>query len=70
MHLFFSQLTEKTPFMSGDSVPEQKRERLSAFIEKLKSAIAGDMLDYHFILDDPAGNSYLEVNKQEACLPI
>ena len=27
--------------------------------------IKGEMLDVHFILDDPAGNSYLQVSVRE-----
>ncbi|KAG7259819.1 hypothetical protein CRUP_025368 [Coryphaenoides rupestris] len=49
----------KNPFMCGDSSTADRAEKLQAFGEKLDRIIAGEM-DVHFVLDDPAGNSYMQ----------
>ncbi|XP_028262102.1 zinc finger protein ZPR1 [Parambassis ranga] len=49
----------KNPFISGDSGPTDRVEKLREFGQKLDKIIAGDM-NVHVILDDPAGNSYLQ----------
>jgi len=33
---------------------------VKAFIEKLESYAKGEVLPFSFVLDDPAGNSYVE----------
>lgn len=54
------QLTGSNPLMSGDSSGSETRAQLHAFCEKLDKVRTGETLDVHFILDDPAGNSYLQ----------
>ncbi|XP_076003509.1 zinc finger protein ZPR1 [Genypterus blacodes] len=49
----------KNPFVSGDSSNSDRTEKLVAFGDKIDEIIAGKM-DVQFILDDPAGNSYLQ----------
>ncbi|KAM4613395.1 zinc finger protein ZPR1 [Polymixia lowei] len=49
----------KNPFLCGDSSSSDRLEKLKVFGEKLDKIAAGEM-DVHFILDDPAGNSYLQ----------
>ncbi|KAM8868487.1 zinc finger protein ZPR1 [Synchiropus picturatus] len=46
-------------FVFGDSGTADQMEKLKAFEEKLNKIIAGEM-DAHVVLDDPAGNSYLQ----------
>lgn len=52
-------IVSKNPFVSGDSTTSERTQRLSEFAEKIDKIIAGEMV-VHFILDDPAGNSYLQ----------
>lgn len=50
---------DRNPFISGDSSVSDKVQKLNEFGAKLEKIIAGEM-DVHIILDDPAGNSYLQ----------
>lgn len=52
-------IVSKNPFVSGDSSMVDRIQKLNEFGEKLDKIIAGEM-DVHVILDDPAGNSYLQ----------
>lgn len=52
-------LVNNNPFVSGDSTTSDRMQRLSEFGEKIDKIIAGEMV-VHFVLDDPAGNSYLQ----------
>lgn len=52
-------IVSKNPFVSGDSSISDRVQKLSEFGEKIDKVIAGEM-KVHFILDDPAGNSYLQ----------
>ncbi|XP_075881209.1 zinc finger protein ZPR1 [Nelusetta ayraudi] len=52
-------IVTRNPFVSGDSTTSDRMERLNEFAEKIDKIIAGEMV-VHFILDDPAGNSYLQ----------
>jgi len=47
-------------FSSGDSVQPDRKQRMDEFTEKINKAISGETLGYHFILNDPAGNSYVQ----------
>lgn len=47
-------------FSSGDSVQAERKQRMDEFEDKLNNAISGNTLGYDFILNDPAGNSYLQ----------
>lgn len=49
----------KNPFTAGDSVDAVTKEKYATFGEKLKELKKGDK-KFTFILDDPAGNSYLQ----------
>uniref|UniRef100_A0A3Q2Y284 Zinc finger protein ZPR1 n=1 Tax=Hippocampus comes TaxID=109280 RepID=A0A3Q2Y284_HIPCM len=49
----------KNPFVCGDSGDTTRVQKLKEFSEKIDSIIAGQM-KAHLVLDDPAGNSYLE----------
>ncbi|XP_070815741.1 zinc finger protein ZPR1 [Chaetodon trifascialis] len=52
-------IVSKNPFICGDSSTTDRVQKLSEFGEKLDKVIAGEM-NVHLILDDPAGNSYLQ----------
>lgn len=49
----------KNPFVCGDSTTSDQLQRLNEFGEKIDKIVAGEM-KVHLILDDPAGNSYLQ----------
>lgn len=53
-------IVSKNPFICGDSSSTDQMQKLSDFGKKIDKIIAGDMMGIHFILDDPAGNSYLQ----------
>lgn len=52
-------IVSKNPFICGDSSTTDRVQKLNEFGEKLEKVIAVEM-DAHIILDDPAGNSYLQ----------
>ncbi|XP_056130095.1 zinc finger protein ZPR1 [Lampris incognitus] len=52
-------IVSKNPFLCGDSSNQEQVNKLKLFGEKLDKIIAGQM-DVRIILDDPAGNSYLQ----------
>lgn len=52
-------IVSKNPFICGDSSSTDRVQKLHEFGEKIEKIIAGEM-DVHIILDDPAGNSYLQ----------
>ncbi|KAI1893514.1 hypothetical protein AGOR_G00124500 [Albula goreensis] len=52
-------IVSKNPFACGDSGAPERAEKLQLFGKKIEQVIAGE-LDVHIILDDPAGNSYLQ----------
>ncbi|XP_029429190.1 zinc finger protein ZPR1 isoform X1 [Rhinatrema bivittatum] len=52
-------IVEKNPFTLGDSSIPGQTEKLKAFGRKLDQIIEGQV-KAHVILDDPAGNSYLQ----------
>lgn len=49
----------KNPFVCGDSTTTDRLQKLGEFGEKIEKIIAGEM-DVRVVLDDPAGNSYLQ----------
>ncbi|XP_060764687.1 zinc finger protein ZPR1 [Neoarius graeffei] len=49
----------KNPFVCGDSGDSDTSKKLELFGGKIDKIMAGEM-DVHIILDDPAGNSYLQ----------
>jgi C4-type Zn-finger protein len=48
---------------SGDSAPQDSKQRLTGFKERLNRMIEGDELPFTVVLDDPTGNSYLQVHE-------
>ncbi|XP_030647950.1 zinc finger protein ZPR1 isoform X2 [Chanos chanos] len=52
-------IVSKNPFTCGDSSTSERTEKLQLFGKKLDQLMAGE-IDAHIILDDPAGNSYLQ----------
>lgn len=52
-------IVSKNPFVCGDSSTTDRVQKLIEFGEKIDKIIAGDM-KVSIILDDPAGNSYLQ----------
>ncbi|XP_067326949.1 zinc finger protein ZPR1 isoform X1 [Anolis sagrei] len=52
-------LVERNPFTLGDSSNPDRTEKLHAFGRKLQQILDGQ-LKVHLVLDDPAGNSYLQ----------
>ncbi|XP_065917725.1 zinc finger protein ZPR1-like isoform X2 [Dysidea avara] len=51
------QLLNANPFGAGDSTQQQN---FSDFIGKLTEIVSGNRLNVHLILDDPAGNSFIQ----------
>jgi len=54
------QLSERNPLFCGDSTTSELKERMQEFTQKMEDVITGKRLGVHIILDDPAGNSYLQ----------
>nr|SVE73578.1 EOG090X06TU [Daphnia atkinsoni] len=54
------QLTGQNPLMCGDSATSALKERMQEFNEKLDNIISGKTFGSRIVLDDPAGNSYLQ----------
>lgn len=52
-------VVEKNPFTLGDSCTSDRIGKLQEFGKKIDQILEGQM-KVHFILDDPAGNSYLQ----------
>ncbi|XP_044138200.1 zinc finger protein ZPR1 [Bufo gargarizans] len=52
-------VVDKNPFTLGDSSMSDRKEKLQEFGKKIDQIIEGQM-KAHFVLDDPAGNSYLQ----------
>lgn len=52
-------VVSKNPFVCGDSSTVDRVQKLKEFGEKIDKVITGEM-KVHIILDDPAGNSYLQ----------
>ncbi|KAJ8780095.1 hypothetical protein J1605_011890 [Eschrichtius robustus] len=53
------ELVTKNPFTLGDSSSPGQTEKLQEFSQKLDQVLEGNM-KAHFVMDDPAGNSYLQ----------
>ncbi|XP_066463091.1 zinc finger protein ZPR1 [Eleutherodactylus coqui] len=52
-------VVDKNPFTLGDSTTSDRKEKLQEFGKKIDQILEGQM-KVHFVLDDPAGNSYLQ----------
>ncbi|XP_048588478.1 zinc finger protein ZPR1 [Nematostella vectensis] len=55
----YDHLKSVNPFGLGDS-PGLGRENLKSFLASLQEIISGERMNVHIILDDPAGNSYIQ----------
>ena len=56
------QLSEVSPFAAGgDSEDKSRKWHMTSCLEKLELIKQGKMLNVTIILDDPSGNSYLQV---------
>lgn len=56
------QLNESCPFsFSGDSETKEKASRMKECLDKIELIENGKMLNVTIVLDDPSGNSYLQV---------
>nr|ACE77695.1 Zinc finger protein ZPR1 (predicted) [Sorex araneus] len=53
------ELVTKNPFTLGDSSNPDRAEKLQEFSQKLDQILEGSM-KAHLIMNDPAGNSYLQ----------
>ena len=49
------------PGIIGDSGHPERRGRFTEFLTKLEELRDGKMMNVLFVLDDPAGNSYIQV---------
>jgi zinc finger protein len=57
------QLGDICPFVAGgDSEVKNNKSKLSECLDKLELIQNGTMLNVTIVLDDPSGNSYLQVN--------
>jgi hypothetical protein len=56
------QLKESNPFFHGDSSQPGMHSKLTQFCDKIGDIAEGRLKGYHFILDDPAGNSFIQVS--------
>ncbi|CAG8711030.1 14201_t:CDS:2 [Cetraspora pellucida] len=54
------ELQDKVPFVSGDSVEDERKVTFEKFLTKLNKVITGEALPIHLVLDDPLSNSYLQ----------
>lgn len=54
------QLKETNPFFKGDSADNEMRGKIDTFCNAIDEIIEGKRLGIHLVLDDPAGNSYLQ----------
>ncbi|NXI99212.1 ZPR1 protein, partial [Psophia crepitans] len=54
-----AELVERNPFSLGDSSAPSRAEKLQEFLGKLREITEGKA-QAHFVMDDPAGNSYLQ----------
>jgi zinc finger protein len=55
------QLCGSNPFFSGDSSQSDYKEKMNDFMNQLNDIQTGKLLNVTIVLDDPAGNSYLQV---------
>lgn len=54
------QLDSKNPFLVGDSSNNEILFKVKEFCQKLDKIITGETLNVHLVLDDAAGNSYMQ----------
>ncbi|KAL8586080.1 hypothetical protein ACOMHN_065424 [Nucella lapillus] len=54
------QLRDSNPFLVGDSSLPSTSSKLQAFCEKVDEIIKGTRTKVHIVVDDPAGNSYIQ----------
>ena len=56
-------LSAVSPFGAGDSETTEKARKMKELLETIGLIQNGKKLDVTIILDDPSGNSYLQVTK-------
>lgn len=56
------QLSDSNPFIFGDSTDSNYSGKMKEFLNKLEKIRKGELLNVTIILDDPSGNSYLQVS--------
>ena len=49
-------------FTSGDSASDDDKKRYTGFKDRLNRMIEGEEFPFTVVLDDPSGNSYLQVS--------
>ncbi|XP_046543972.1 zinc finger protein ZPR1-like [Haliotis rubra] len=54
------QLKDSNPFFRGDSSQPGMVNKITAFCDQLQKIVTGELMGVHLVLDDPAGNSYLQ----------
>lgn len=54
------ELDRRAPFMEGDSVAMEKREKFKAFLDRLLGAADGQVFPLTLVLDDPMSHSYIQ----------
>ncbi|XP_076457372.1 zinc finger protein ZPR1-like [Babylonia areolata] len=54
------QLGDSNPFLMGDSCQPQATDKLRSFCDNIDQIVKGERTQVHIILDDPAGNSYIQ----------
>lgn len=64
MKVFLSLQLKNTnfTFTGGDSSKAEDKTAMGKLLDNLDSVITGERLDVHVIVDDAAGNSYIQVN--------
>lgn len=55
-------------FSGGDSSSSDTQEKMTALCDRIDDVISGKTVDIHVIVDDIAGNSYIQVRAMSALL--
>ncbi|GAB1602888.1 zinc finger protein ZPR1-like, partial [Argonauta hians] len=58
-------LSKNNPFFLGDSAQTNTKAKITEFSNNISQIVSGERLGVHLVLDDPAGNSYI----QDLCFP-
>ncbi|ORX74940.1 zf-ZPR1-domain-containing protein [Linderina pennispora] len=54
------ELDRRVPFLEGDSVAAERRQKFVAFLQKLQDAADGKTFPLTLVLEDPVANSYIQ----------
>ncbi|KAJ2711890.1 nucleolar zinc-finger protein [Coemansia spiralis] len=55
-----SELSERIPFLDGDSATAERKERFKAFLARVEDAADGKLFPFTITLDDPMAHSYIQ----------